>query len=287
MSTLDIPSTAHGPLLNPIFTREKRPIALQWTLYDPSLNTIPLYAMNTASNWEQFSAALRSWTYPTQNLVYSDDQGHIAYHAIGLVPLRPAGLASIPIQDAAHEWKGYIPFDSMPNAFDPPSGFLATANSNVTTSKSPYPLTLEWVDPYRIERIYKSLQGRDQLTPKDMLAVQTDIYSEVDQELAHRFAYAIDHTPGADDTLKKAADLLRSWDGRLTTESVPASVSPGPTIPSGRWSLSPNSARPPAITNGASPTSPRKRSSCMPAPTGFPPATRTGTRCSPKPSAAA
>jgi len=221
---LDIPSTAHGPLLNPIFTREKRPIALQWTLYDTSLNTIPLYAMNTASNWEQFSAALRSWTYPTQNLVYSDDQGHIAYHAIGLVPLRPAGLASIPIQDAAHEWKGYIPFDSMPNAFDPPSGFLATANSNVTTSKSPYPLTLEWVDPYRAERIYKALQGRDQLTPKDMLAVQTDIYSEVDQELAHRFAYAIDHTPGADDTLKKAADLLRSWDGRLTTESVPASV---------------------------------------------------------------
>ena len=30
-----------------------------------------------------------------------------------------------------------------------------------------------------------------------MLAVQTDIYSEVDQELGHRFAYAIDHTPGA------------------------------------------------------------------------------------------
>ena len=29
-----------------------------------------------------------------------------------------------------------------------------------------------------------------------MLAVQTDIYSEVDQEMGHRFAYAIDHTPG-------------------------------------------------------------------------------------------
>jgi penicillin amidase len=76
---------------------------------------------------------------------------------------------------------------------------LATANSRVTTDKSPYPLSLEWIDPYRAERIYKALQGRDQLTPKDMLAVQTDIYSEVDQELAHRFAYAIDHTAGVDD----------------------------------------------------------------------------------------
>ena len=47
--------------------------------------------------------------------------------------------------------------------------------------------------------------------------MQTDIYSEVDQELAHRFAYAIDHTAGADERLRKAADLMRSWDGRLTT----------------------------------------------------------------------
>jgi penicillin amidase len=46
----------------------------------------------------------------------------------------------------------------------------------------------------------------------------------VDQELGQRFAYAIDHTPGADDRLKKAADLMRSWDGRLTTDSAAASI---------------------------------------------------------------
>ncbi len=184
----------------------------------------PLYAMNTASNWTEFSAALSQWCWPTQNVVYSDDQGHIAYHAVGKVPIRPAGIASMPIADAAHEWQGYIPFDEMPNAFDPPSGFLATANSRVTSDKSHYPLTDEWADPYRAERIYKLLQGRDQLKPTDMLAVQTDIYSEVDQELGHRLAYAIDHTANADDQLRKAADLMRSWDGRLTTDSAAASL---------------------------------------------------------------
>jgi penicillin amidase len=221
---LDVQSTAHGPLLNPILTHETRPIALRWTLYDPTLNTLPLYEMNTAANWAEFSAALAAWCWPTQNVVYTDDQGHIAYHAVGRVPLRPAGLAGVPITDNQHEWQGYIPFDAMPSAFDPPSGFLATANARVTTDKSPYPLTLEWIDPYRIERVYKSLQGRDKLAPKDMLAVQTDIYSEVDQELGHRFAYAIDHTPGADARLRQAADLMRSWDGRLTTDSAAASL---------------------------------------------------------------
>jgi penicillin amidase len=130
----------------------------------------------------------------------------------------------VPIQDTKHEWQGYIPYTAMPGTVDPPAGFLATANSRVTTERSPYPLSLEWSSPYRAERIYKALQGRDQLQAKDLLAVQTDVYSEVDQEMGHRFAYAIDHTAGADERLHMAADLMRSWDGRLTTDSPAASI---------------------------------------------------------------
>jgi penicillin amidase len=243
---LDVQLTAHGPLVNSILDKETRPIALKWTLYDSSLNSLPLYQLNVASNWKEFSAALATWSWPTQNVVYSDDQGHIAYHAIGKVPIRGVGPWNVPFphdvmngrlewgKPVCHdgsmrcnvltEWQVYIPFDQMPNAFDPPSGFLATANSRVTTEKSPYPLTHEWIDPYRIERIYKLLEGRDHLTPSDLLAVQTDVYSEVDQELAHRFAYAIEHTPDADTRLRQAAALMRAWDGRLTTDSAAASI---------------------------------------------------------------
>jgi penicillin amidase len=224
---VDVQLTAHGPLLNPIFKKETRPIALHWTLYDPALATVPIYNMNTAANWQEFSAALGAWCWPTLNVVYADDAGHIGYHAIGKVPMRPAGLVSVPIQDAQHEWQGYIPFDELPYSFDPPSGLLATANSRVTPNDTKFPLTLEWPEPYRAERIYMDLRGRDKLTPGDMLAVQTDIYSELDQELAHRFAYAIDqteHNSTVDPRLKQAADLLRSWDGRTSVDSPAASI---------------------------------------------------------------
>ncbi len=221
---LDVQETAHGPLLNPILKNETRAIALKWTLYDPALNSLPIYAMNTAANWNEFSAALQQWCWPTQNLVYADDGGHVAYHAIGKLPVRPAGLVGKPIRDQQHEWSSYMGFDQIPSSIDPPSGFLATANANVTTDKSPYKLTLEWSDPYRVERIYKLLQGREKLTPADMLATQTDIYSEVDQEIGHRFAYALDHSAPNDRRLKQAADLLRSWDGRLTTDSAAATI---------------------------------------------------------------
>jgi penicillin amidase len=222
--SLNVNFTAHGPLLNPLLTKDSTPLSLHWTLFDSSLNSIPLYELNTAASWTEFSAALAAWSWPTQNIVYADDQGHIAYHAIGRIPIRPAGLMPVPIADNAHEWRGYISFDQLPNSFDPPSGFLATANSRVTTDKSPYPLTLEWTEPYRAERIYKLLDGRSGLTPKDMLAVQTDVYSEMDQEFGQRLAYAIDHTAGVDARLHQAADLMRSWDGRLTTDSAAASL---------------------------------------------------------------
>ena len=252
----DVRLTDHGPLLDPIFTKDSRAISLKWTLYDQALNSIPLYAINTASNWTEFSSALSQWSWPTQNVVYSDDQGHIGYHAAGKIPLRPSGMADVPVSagpvnGVSHEWQGYIPFDDMPNAYDPPSGFLATANSRVTSDKSKYPLTDEWADPYRAERIYKLLQSRDHLTPADLLAVQTDIYSEVDQELAHRLAYAIDHS-NTDDQLRKAADLMRSWDGRLATDSAAASIEVNTCHALRSMLLEPKllAKRTPTITNG-------------------------------------
>jgi len=222
--TIDVQSTAHGPLVNGL-VHESNPVALKWNVYDPALQSIPLYAMNIAQNWDEFSKALEDWCWPAQNLIYADDQGHIAHHAIGKVPIRQGGIADLPIADGSHEWQSYIPFGAMPGTFDPPSGFLATANSRVTTDQSPYPLTNEWIDPYRVERIYKTLGGgRDGLKPQNMLEMQMDIYSDLDQELGQRFAYAIDHTAGVDERLRKAADLMRSWDGKLTTDSAAASI---------------------------------------------------------------
>ena len=145
---VNVQSTEHGPLVSSVSGHDyKQPIALKWTIYDPTLNTIPLYAMDAASNWSEFSAALKDWAWPTQNLVYADDQGHVAYHAIGKVPIRWGGMGifDTPVphdtQNFRYEWgdfghpehfQTFIPFDAMPNAFDPPSGFLATANSRVT-----------------------------------------------------------------------------------------------------------------------------------------------------------
>ena len=230
---LDVSITNHGPIVNPALPDEKEPVlgvpsqqalALKWTVYDPGLNSLPLFELDSASNWSDFQNAASLWCFPTLNVAYSDDQGHIGYQAVGKMPFRPGGLAPVPIMDANHEWQGYIPFTALPSVEDPESGIVATANSRITPDGYPYPLTLEWASPYRNERIWKSLAAKDHLTPADMLALQTDIYSSLDKALSQRFAYAIDHAASSSNRLRQAADILRNWNGQVVTDTPAAAI---------------------------------------------------------------
>ena len=57
-----------------------------------------------------------------------------------------------------------------------------------------------------------------------MLALQTDVYSDFDHILAERLAYAIDHAKSPSSRLKQTADLLRTFNGRMTTGSAAAEI---------------------------------------------------------------
>jgi penicillin amidase len=216
--------TAHGPVISQLIPGEKRMLALRWSAYDANSVGSPLLAVNEATNWQDFRAALTKWWGPSQNVVYADDQGHIGYQAVGFIPFRPTGISPVPISDENHEWQGFVPFDQLPSTLDPANGVLATANSRITPDGYPLQLALAWADPYRNERIWKWLAGKNKLTPEDSLKLQTDVYSSIDQELAQRYAYAIDHAKNPGARLQRAADLMRSWDGVVSVESAPAAI---------------------------------------------------------------
>jgi penicillin G amidase len=221
---VDVGRTDHGPIITPAIEHERRVLSLRWSAYDPSANDIPLFDINSASNWTEFRNLLGRWWGPSLNVIYADDQGHIGYQAVGFIPIRDEGLSTVPIAAGTHEWQGFVPFDQMPSAEDPVNGILATANARITPDGYPYQLTLEWAAPYRNERIWKWLAGKNNLTPADMLNLQGDIYSSLDQELGRRYAYAIDHSTKADNQLRQAADLLRSWDGVINANSAAAAT---------------------------------------------------------------
>jgi penicillin amidase len=236
--TLDIPETRHGNLTTPIISGlyhgEKRDISLRWTIYDPANVTLPFFDINSAADGTALIAAFSSFGGPAQNMVYADDQGHIGYHAVGRIPIRgdlfhPTPLQPIPADAsiAANEWAGYIPFAELPQVVDPPGGLLATANARIAPDNFPYPITLDWSAPYRNERIWKLLSGKNNLIPADMLGLQIDVYSDLDHVIAQRLAYAIDHAQIASNRQKRlhqAADLLRNWSGSVDADAAAPAI---------------------------------------------------------------
>lgn len=235
---LDVVITRHGPLVSRDLLDAVEPsrqnagqkprqgIALKWTIYDPQTLQVPFFDLNLARNWGEFRQALRRFGNPAQNVVYADADGHIGYQAAGMVPVRMSGTGALPVSgnDDSHEWIGYIPFEEMPNLFDPASGMIATANGRITSDGSPLVISNEWGPPYRTEHIYRVLEADKKFTAADMLALQMDVYSDFDRFCAQRFVYGVDHSPNVPARVHQAAEMLRSWDGRESTSSAAATI---------------------------------------------------------------
>jgi len=222
--TVDVKITRHGPIITELVPGETRPLALRWTLYD-GLH-IPFFDVNTAQNWAEFQHAFSQLDAPGQNVVYADVDGNIGYHTTGKVPIRAAGDGSLPVSgaDNAHEWTSFIPFEKLPSIYNPPSGIIATANGRITPDNYPNSVSMEWEAPWRTARIYHVLESGRQFSAADMLALQTDVHSEADLFAAERFVYAVDHAAKPSARVKQAADLMRSWDGRMLASSAAPTI---------------------------------------------------------------
>src|SRR5262249_32522862 len=143
------------------------------------------------------------------------------------IPIRASGddgLLPVSGADDSHNWKGYVRFEELPSVLDPPSGMIVTANGRITPDDYPHLLANNWFEPYRTERIYRVLDNGQKFKPADMLNLQTDIYSDVDHFFADHFVYAIDHSKNVPQRVRRAAEIMRGWDGRMVVDSAAPTI---------------------------------------------------------------
>src|SRR5437660_2198970 len=215
---LKIVVTRHGPIVH----REgDKAYALRWTATEPGGLANSYNWLGKAHNWKEFREIMRHVWGPGQNAVYADVEGNIGYLMAARVPIRKKGHGEVPVPGDTddYEWTGYIPFDQLPQALNPESGLIVTANARVVgPNYKPY-LTDRWDEPYRTARIYDLLHERHDLRPEDMLKVQTDTYSYPHLFLADQLLAAARSAKPKDARAQKLIDGLKDWNGIADADS--------------------------------------------------------------------
>ncbi|WP_344977542.1 penicillin acylase family protein [Streptosporangium fragile] len=235
---LRIRETMHGPVISDvmkdardtlpgsaaIFDEEADAVALKWTALEPGRSADAIFAMNTAQDWQQFRAAASRFEVPAQNLVYADTDGNIGYQAPGRIPVRTRGDGTWPVPGWTGEyaWQSAIPFDELPSVYNPPEGYIATANNAVIDpSRYPHMLTEDWAYGYRSQRIVDRLRE----TLKDGGKVDAAAMGALQQDTANGFAAFLVPKLTDIEVAGPAGDalaLLRSWDHSQGAGSAPA-----------------------------------------------------------------
>ena len=204
--------TRHGPVLQ---NEGDKSYAMRWTALESGGLANSYNWLGKARNWKQFREVMRQVWGPAQNAVYADVDGNIGYVMAARVPIRKKGHGEVPVPGDTdeYEWTGYIPFEQLPQSFNPESGLIVTANARVTgPAYKPY-LTDRWEEPYRTARIYDLLHDKHDLRPEDMLKVQTDTYSYPHVFVGEQLVAAAKIAPPKDSRAQKLIQEAKDWNG--------------------------------------------------------------------------
>jgi penicillin amidase len=178
--------------------------------------------MDQAQNWEEFRNACNYSHIPGENMIWADKNGTIGWQAVGIAPVRNHSSGLVPVPgDGSYDWDGYLPIIQKPNELNPKSGFIATANQNVTSEDYEHwnAIGFSWSDPYRGDRVNEFLESKNDLNIEDMRRLQTDVAS-----LPARTLIPLLLELPLDPQLAQLQNKFSNWNQRLEPISIKAGI---------------------------------------------------------------
>ncbi len=225
--------TRHGPIISGIHpykvlypdTRiDTSAVTMRWTAQDYSDEFTAFLKINKAKDWKEFKAAFSTYAVPGQNFVYGDDKGNIGYVFGGKLPLRGEQNPTFVMDGtlSKNDWKGYVPQNEIPDLFNPPDNYIASAN-NKTIKNFKYHISNLWEPPSRIERITELLHSKQKQSVSDYMKYQMDFVSPYAKELTGYILNAFNNVRITDANLKLTIELFQNWNYEMDQYSqVPA-----------------------------------------------------------------
>lgn len=222
-ATVALKYTRHGPVVYED-TARRLAYAVRAAWMEPG--GAPYMAslrMDQAKSWEEFRAACAYSNIPGENMVWADVKGNIGWQAVGIAPIRPNSSGLVPVPgDGRFEWAGYLPMLKKPHAYNPPEGYIGTANNNLTPEHYPHRNAIgwSWADPFRYARIGEVLGSGQRVSMMDMMRLQNDYTSLAARSLVPMLTSISAGNPATE----RARQALLAWNHVLDRDSAPAGI---------------------------------------------------------------
>ncbi len=229
---LAIRLTRHGPIVTDIQTplqkgRAPYVASMRWTGAEPDDQMQAFFMMDRAHNWQEFSEAVRRFPGPGQNFVYGDTQGNIGYWCGVKLPIRTrrSSLLPLPGWEKESDWKGFVPPDKLPHLYNPPEGFVASANNKIVDDTYPYYISDLWEPPSRILRLREKLDGSNEaFSPDDFQRLQNDMFSYNAKEMLPYILAAFKDSALGLAEEQQVMEYLRNWNFVYSPQDIATSI---------------------------------------------------------------
>jgi penicillin amidase len=195
---------------------ERRAFALRWHSAGGEMAGA-FEALNRASGWSEFTAAVERFAAPSQNFVYADIEGNIGYAMSGVLPQRSSSVGTMPHDGTTGEgqWTSSIPTAALPRLFNPERGYITSSN-NLIDRQWPGLVTRDWAAPYRASRLQRLMMAAEGVDLPTAAAWQNDVtglaaadvLSNVDSALALA-------AKRGERTAEGVLQQLRVWDRQI------------------------------------------------------------------------
>ncbi len=233
--TFTVYRTQHGPVV--------RKADGKWVsihiMTEPVKALTQSYTRTKARNYADFKKILDLHTNSSNNTIYADADGNIAYFHGNFIPKRdPKFDWTKPVDgsDPATDWHGLLSVDESPNLFNPSTGWLFNVNNwpwsaagPASPKKEDFPIYVELSRSESPRGVHATrvLSNKKDFTIASLISAAFDSYLPSFAVMMPPLIKAYDALPAGDPLKAKLADpiaALRPWDYRWAATSIPTSL---------------------------------------------------------------
>ncbi len=223
--------THHGPITHKLGDKWVA-TKINW---DPVNALIQSYSRTKLSNQAEFRKMMDIRTNSSNNTVFADAEGNIAYFHGNFIPKRNPGFDfSKPVDgtDPTADWQGLHTVEESITILNPANGWIQNCNSTPFTAagefspkREDYPVYMAPdQENFRGIHAVKVLQNAKNLNLDSFISLAYDPYIPAFEYLIPELLNAYDQVGKGAAELKEPMEVMRNWDYRTSKESVAMSI---------------------------------------------------------------